>query len=80
MKYKDYYYEEKKKANQSKYLYIMKNEKRQRNTMQKEQRNKESKGDNERMLNLKLWFWSEVRWAGDHSEPKPTRANSKHLN
>lgn len=32
----------------------MKNEKRQRNTMQKEQRNKESKGDNERMLNLKL--------------------------
>jgi len=54
MKYKDYYYEEKKKANQSKYLYIMKNEKRQRNIMQKEQRNKESKGDNERMLNLKL--------------------------
>jgi len=31
----------------------MKNEKRQRNTMQKEQRKKESKGDNERMLNLK---------------------------
>jgi len=35
------------------YTYIMKNEKRQRNTMQKEQRKKESKGDNERMLNPK---------------------------
>jgi len=54
MKYKDYYYGEKKKANQGKYFYIMKNEKRQRNTMQKEQRKKESKGDNERMLNLKV--------------------------
>lgn len=53
MKYKGYYYEEKKKANQGKYIQRMKNEKRQRNTMQKEQRKKESKGDNERMLNLK---------------------------
>jgi hypothetical protein len=53
MKYKDYYYEEKRKANQGKYIYIMKNVKRQRNIMQKEQRKKESKGDNERMLNLK---------------------------
>jgi len=44
----------KKKANQGKYFYIMKNEKRQRNTVQKEQRKKESKGDNERMLNLKV--------------------------
>jgi hypothetical protein len=34
----------------------MKNEKRQRNTMQREQRKKESKGDNERMLNLKELF------------------------
>jgi len=70
----------KEKANEGKYFYIMKNEKRQRNTVQKEQRKKESKGDNERMLNLKVWFWSEERWAGDHSEPKPSRANSKHLN
>jgi len=24
-------------------------------------------------------IWSEVRWAGDYSEPKPSRLNSKHL-